>query len=157
MVGWFIQQQDVGLLKQQTCKSNTRALAAGHLGNQHRELLIGEAQAVQCFVNLVIDGVPARAFDLFFDLHLALHQKVDVRVRLGHQLVNFFHLAMQTVKVLERTRGSMAKRVRWFKPWVLSQVTNARAAGKRQGSKVHLPQTGDQLHQRALAAAVATD
>ena len=28
MVGWFIQKQDVGLLKQQSCQSNARALAA---------------------------------------------------------------------------------------------------------------------------------
>ena len=53
--------------------------------------------------------------------------------------------------------GGMSKCVSWLKLWILREVTNAGSACEGNAAEVNLPKTGNQFHERALAAAVTAD
>ena len=157
VVGRLVEEQEVRLLEEEPRQPHARALAAGHLADQDPELVVREAEAMERLVDPVVDRVAAGALHLLLDLRLALHQRVDVGVGLRHLLVQRLHLAVELVEALEGAARGVAQRVGGLEPRVLRQVAHARAARERDGAEVGLPHARDQLHERALAAAVSPD
>src|SRR5690606_33470609 len=86
VVGGLVQQQQVGLLQQQLAQRHATALAAGEVGDG---LVAGRAaQRVHRLLELRVEVPAVLGVDLGLELAHLLHQRVEVRVGLGHLLAD---------------------------------------------------------------------
>ena len=77
MVGWFVEQEQVGVLKQQPGQRQPPPLATAE--RLWRKLLIGfgEADAVEDLGDAVVVGVAIEAFVLVLDVAIFLDQRAE--------------------------------------------------------------------------------
>ena len=154
----LIQQQNVRILQEQLRQRQPPLLPAAEARDLHPELCVGKAEPVKNLIDLVVDAVPTERLDLAFQPLLLLEQAIEFRA-LGrtHVVEDLFELAVGLVQIPEGALGLAAQRLVRVQFRILVQVARPAAALEPHGSAVGTDDPGEDLHQRALAAAVAPD
>ncbi len=111
----LVEQQQIRLLEQQPREAEPRLLPARERADLLRELRVGEAEAVQRRVDLVVDRVAAERLDARLDLRLPLEQAIEpvgiLALRSRHRGEDRVDLLMRRVQVGEGAfRGRAASR-----------------------------------------------
>ena len=158
VIGWFVEQQNVGVRQEQTRERKTRLLSAGKFLHRDVEVVVGESQSVQRGVNLVIDCVATSGFDGFFDRDLAKQQFVEfAAIGSGHAFEHAFEFLLMNLDRSERFGSGLTQCLVGGEPRILLEVTHAHTARDLHFALIRLDDPRDQLEERALAAAVAPD
>ena len=155
VVGGLVQQQQVGLLQQQLAQRHATALAAGEVGDG---LVAGRAaQRVHRLLELRVEVPAVLGVDLGLELAHLLHQRVEVRVGLGHLLADgvealdlLEQLAHALLDVLQDGLGLVQRRL-------LQQDADAVAGAEARLAVGGLVQPRHDLQDRRLAGAVGAD
>ncbi len=155
MVGRFVEQQQVGGFKQQLAQRHATALTTGAHGN--RGVRVRTLQCVHGLLELGIDVPAVGRVDLVLELAHFLHQRVEVRVRIGHllaDLVEAFHLRGDFAEcqsdVLADGLGVVQRRL-------LLQDADGVAGGQGGFAVGDGVEAGHDFQQRGLAHAVRAD
>ena len=158
VVGGLVEKKQVGAGKQQPREAEARPLSARKRRNREVEVVVGEAEAVQRGVDLVINRIAARGLDCAIERHLTAHELFEF-IGLGgtHALVDAFEFLLELVDGGECFGGGATQSFVWWKPRILLEVADADGARDLNFAVVRLDRAGDEFEQRALAATIATD
>ncbi len=156
MVRGLVEQQEIGLLQEQLGQGKARALATAQVANFEIELLILKAQAVQCGVDAVVDGVAARQLHLPLQGFLPPQEGIQaVALGVGHLGEELIQAAVQIVQLAEGGFGLATQRLLGVEIGILGQVPYSGGSLLLEMPLIGCHESGDGPHEGGLAAAVA--
>lgn len=86
MVGWFVQQQQIGLGQQELTQSDSASFTTGKV--RHRLVSGWAAKSIHRLIQLGVDVPGIGGVDLFLELTHFFHQRFKVSVRVGHLIAD---------------------------------------------------------------------
>ena len=152
VVGRLVKKQQVGGLEQQAAQGHATALAAGEV--RHRGVRVGALQRVHGLRELGVQVPAVCGVDLVLELAHLGHERVEVRVRVGHlgaHLVEALDLGEDVTKGL---LDVLAHGLVLVERRLLLEDAHRVARGEARLAVGDVLETGHDLEQRGLARAV---
>ena len=160
VVGRLVEQQDVGVLQQQSAQRHASAFATRQCC--HVLVFRRTAQRVHCAFQLVVDVPSVGCVELVLQLRLPVYQLVHLvgvlkHVGVGEALVHLVEFLQQVEHRLHALLHDFLDGFRRVEFRVLLQVSYAVSRGEYHFSLILLVDTRDNLQQRRLSGTVQTD
>ncbi len=160
VVGGLVQQQEVLALEDGLGQHHAALLAAAEFQDALVHHLGREAQGEEDGFGAAADGESVLALEGLLHLLVPLHDGVQVHPGLGHGVLQVAHLMLQGLHVAEGGHGLFQDGSAGGRRQVLGIVAHADAAlggGPHHGALIQLQLAQQDLEDRALAGAVASD
>ena len=155
MVGGLVEEEDVGFLEEEAAEGDAAAFAAAEVGDEL--VVVGAAEGVHGAVEALVEVPGVVLFEQFGQLALPLDEFVEVGVGLGEGVVDLLVFAQQVDGLLDGLLYHLAHGLAVVEAGLLLEVADGVARGEDDLALVVLVDTGDDLHEARLAAAVEAD
>ena len=155
VVGGLVEQQDVGLLQEQAAEGHAAALATAEV--LHQLVLVGAAEGVHSALELLVEVPGIVSLEEFCKFSLTGDKFVEVGVGFGEGVVHFVVLLEQVNGLLHGLLHHFLDGLGVVELGLLLEVADAVARREDHLALIVFVDTGDNLHQAGLAAAVEAD